>query len=174
MSSQTIKFEDKEVDEKEFNPSKQAILFNDVDTDKIVVSSVWNNNEITSKFFIGYLSKNVIRPLCVILPQMSGFIKYFEDGNKNMSFKTDDESVYSNYSSIWNKVKKLLKLKFSTNPTYDEKYILNKVNMFNGVNNTTFIDDKIPKEKNHYACIAPIDIDSVLKVDKKKCIRKFI
>ena len=33
-------------------------------------------------FFIGYLNEDVIKPLCMILPQMSGFIKYFEDGAK--------------------------------------------------------------------------------------------
>ena len=31
---------------------------------------------------------------------MSGFIKYFEDGDKNMSFKTEDENVYLKYSKI--------------------------------------------------------------------------
>ena len=44
---------------------------------------------------------------------------------------------------------------------------MTKLKVFNGVNNTTFIDEKIPKEKNHYACIAAIDVDSVLKIDKK-------
>ena len=33
-------------------------------------------------------------PLCLLLPQMSGWIKYFENGGKNMSFKIEDESVY--------------------------------------------------------------------------------
>ena len=39
--------------------------------------------------------------------------------------------------------------------------------IFNGVNNTTFTNDEISKEKNHYACIALVDIDSVLKINKK-------
>ena len=30
----------------------------------------------------------VCSPLCIILPQMSGWIKYFENGGKNMSFKS--------------------------------------------------------------------------------------
>ena len=98
---------------------------------------------------------------------MSGFIKYFEDGNKNMSFKTEDESVYLKYSKIWDGVKKLLKLKDSADPIRDKKYIVTKLKMFNGVNNTTFTDEEIPKERSHYACIAAIDVDSVLKVDKK-------
>ena len=37
-------------------------------------------------FFCGYLNDNSIKPLCVILPQVNGYIKYFDDGGKNMSF----------------------------------------------------------------------------------------
>ena len=57
---------------------------------------------------------------------MSGFIKYFEDNNKNMSFMTEDNDVYLKYSEIWDKIKKLLNLKFSTNPIRDKKYIAAK------------------------------------------------
>ena len=39
ISSQKIKFGDKEVDKKEFCSSKQAILLDTVDLNKIVVSS---------------------------------------------------------------------------------------------------------------------------------------
>ena len=80
---------------------------------------------------------------------------------------TEDKDVYLQYTEIWDKVKKLFKLKFSTNPIRDEKYIVTKLKIFNEVNKTTFTEDDIPKERNSYACIAVIDIDSVLKVDKK-------
>ena len=43
---------------------------------------------------------NIIRPLCIIFPQMSGYIKYFDDGGKNMSFKIEDESVFLKYNEI--------------------------------------------------------------------------
>ena len=33
-------------------------------------------------------------PLCVILPQIHGYIKNFDDGGKNMTFVTDNEKVY--------------------------------------------------------------------------------
>ena len=56
--------------------------------------------------------------MCVILPQMSGYIKYFDDDGKNMSFVTDDE-VYKKYNEIWEVVRKLLKLKFTVNPARD-------------------------------------------------------
>ena len=98
---------------------------------------------------------------------MSGFNKYFKNDAKNMSFVTEDKDMYSKYFDIWNKIKKLLGVKFSTQPIRNEKYITTKVKVFNGVNKTTFTNDEIPKEKNHYVCIAVINTDSVMKIEKK-------
>ena len=86
MSSREIKFGDKEVDKKEFYSSKEAILLDSVDLSKIVVSSKSKINDTTYEYFCGYLNNDVIQPLCVFLPKMSGYIKYFDDGGKNMSF----------------------------------------------------------------------------------------
>ena len=90
---------------------------------------------------------DVIQPLCVILPQMNGYIKYFDDGGKNMSFVTDDEEVYKKYNEIWEVVRKLLKLKFTVGPVRDDKYIIAKLKIFNKINRTTFTDGIILFEK---------------------------
>ena len=165
MSSQKIKFGDKEVDKKTFYSSKEAILLDSIDLSKIVVSSRWKLNNTTYKYFCGYLNNDgIINPLCVILPQMNGYIKYFDD----------DEKVYDKYDEIWNVVKGLLKLKFAASPIRNDKYILAKLKIFKKKNLTTFNNNNIvPIEKNHYICIPEIDIDSVLKIDKKR-IRKHI
>ena len=149
MSSQKIKFGDKEIGKKNYS-SKQAILLDSVDLSKIVVSSRWKISDTKYKYFCGYLNNDVIQPLCVILPQMSRYIKYFDDGGKNMSFLTDDKEVYEKYNEIWNVVKKLLKLKFTVNPVRDDRYILAKLKIFKNVNLTTFTDNVIPIEKTHY------------------------
>ena len=167
MSSQKIKFGDKEVDKKTFYSPKEAILLDSVDLSKIVVSSRWKRNDTTYKYFCGYLNNDVIKPLCVILPQMNGYIKYFDDGGKNMSFVTDDEKVYEKYDEIWNVVKSLLKLKFAASPIRNDKYILTNLKIFKKKNLTAFSNNIVPIEKNHYICIPAIDIDSVLKTDKK-------
>ena len=103
MSSQKIKFGHKEVDKKEFYSSKQAILLDSVDLNKIVVSSKWKINDTTYKYLCGYLNNDVIQPLCVILPQMCEYNKYFDDSGKNMSFVMDDKEIYEKYNEIWNK-----------------------------------------------------------------------
>ena len=52
-------------------------------------------------------------------------------------------------------------------PVYDEKYIKDKVREFNGVIKRNFLGDEISKENVHYACIASITIDSVMRLEKK-------
>ena len=145
-------------------------MLDSVDLSKIVVSSKWKLNDTTYKYFCGYLNNDVIKPLCVILPQMSGYIKYFDNGGKNMSFVTEDKEVYGKYDEVWNVVKSLLKLKFAASPIRVDKYILAKLKIFKKKNLTIFNNNIVPIEKNHYICIPAIDIDSVLKIDKKRTL----
>ena len=143
-------------------------MLDSVDLSKIVVSSRWKLYDTTYKYFCRYLNNDVVMPLCVILPQLDGYIKYFDNGGKNMSFVTDDKKVYEKYDEIWNVPKILLKLKFAASPIRDDKYILAKSKIFKKKNITAFNNNNIvPMEKNHYICIPAIDIDSVLKIDKK-------
>ena len=76
MSSQKIKFRDKEIDKKKFYLSKEPILLDSVDLSEIVVSSRWKLNDTTYKYFCRYLNNDVIKLLSVVLPQMSGINIY--------------------------------------------------------------------------------------------------
>ena len=67
-----------------------------VDIDKIVVSYKFKYNNQSFKYFIGYLEGGIVKTLCIILSQMSGYIKYFENGNKDMSFLNKDDEVWVN------------------------------------------------------------------------------
>ena len=95
-------------------------------------------------------------------------LKYFDEGGKNMPFVADDEEIYEKYNELFEVVRKLLKVKFTFGPLRYDKYIIAKLKIFNRVNRTTFTDNAIPIEKNHYTCIPAIDIDSVLKIDNKR------
>ena len=165
--NKTIVFNDIEVNKKDFYASKQAIPLNLVDVNNTVISHRVKQNNDTSKYFIGYLSNNVISSLCIILPQMGGYIKYSKNGRKNMSLKIEDEDVYLKYNEIWNKIKGLLNIKFHSQPIYDEKYIKIKVKIFNNSINPLFSGDEIPKERIHFVCIPAINIDSILRINKK-------
>ena len=167
MSLRKIKFGNKEVNKKEFYSSKQAISLDSVDLNIIVVSKKWKINDTTCKHICGYLNNGTIQPLRVILPQMDGYIKYFDDGGKHMSFVTDDEKNYEKYNEIWEVIRNLLKTDFTVNPVRDDIYLTAKLKIFDRINRTIFNNNSIPTEKNHYICIPVTDIDSVLKIDKR-------
>ena len=57
------------------------------------------------KYFIGYKEDEIVKPLCIILPQIIGYIKYFEYGAKSMSFVIKDEDVLDENIKIWDKIK---------------------------------------------------------------------
>ena len=126
------------------------------------------------KYFIGYKEGEIVKPLCVILPKMTGCIKYFENGTKNLSFVIKDDDVLDKYNEIWDKIKETLSIKFHSMSVYDEKYIKAKVREFNGVIKTNFLGDEIPKESMHYTCIACITIDSVMRMEKKNYLQVYL
>ena len=68
----------------------------------------------------------------------------------------------------WEVVRKLLKLKFTVGLVRDDKYLIAKLKIFDGINRTTFTDNAIPIERTSHNCIPVIDIDSVLKIDNKR------
>ena len=86
MNEKTLKFNNIKVNKKEFHNSKQAIDLYSVSVDQIVVSDKFKHSEEGYKYFIGYQEGEIVRPLCIILPQMSGCIKYFENGGKTCLF----------------------------------------------------------------------------------------
>ena len=107
-------------------------MFNidDIDVNKILVSKNEQYDKYNSfKYFIGYNDNDVIRPLCLKLSQMTGYINEFnENKNKNkitMSLKVKDKQLFKNYNKIWQKKEKLMSIDFDGKPTYgdDDKYI---------------------------------------------------
>ena len=93
-----------------------------VNLDQIVVSHKFKHNDEGFNYFIGYLKGEIIKPLCIILPQMSEYIKYFENCTKNMSFLIKDDEVRDKYSKIWDVIKNNLNIQFHSEPVYEYKY----------------------------------------------------
>ena len=174
ISGKKLKFDNIRVNKKEFLKSKQPIDVNLVNVDQIVVTDKFKHSDDGFKYFIGYKKSEIVKPLCIILPQMSGFIKYFEDGGENMSFMIKNDGVLDKYDEIWGKIKDKINIKFHSMPVYDKKYIKAKVREFNGVIKTNFLGDKIPKESMHYTCIACITIDSVMRMEKKNYLQVYL
>ena len=143
MREKTLKFDNIVVNKKEFHKSKQPINLDLVNVDQIVTSDKFKHSDDGFKYFIDCKEDDIVKPLCIILLQMSGYIKYFENGGKNMSFVIKD--VLDKCNEVWNKIKKTLNITFHSMPIYNKKYIKTKVREFNGVIKTNFLGDEIPK-----------------------------
>ena len=86
MSEKTLRFNNIRLNKKEFHNSKKPIDLLSVNVDQIVVFDKFKHSNEGFKYFIGYQGGEIVKPLCIILPQVSGYIKYFENGGKKMSF----------------------------------------------------------------------------------------
>ena len=66
MSEKTLKFNNIIL------KSKEPIDLLSVDLDQIVVSHKFKHNDEGFKYFIGDLKGEIVKPLCIILPLISG------------------------------------------------------------------------------------------------------
>ena len=104
------------------------------------------------------------------LPQMIGYVKYFDD-NKTMSFLADDKELLKEYTKVWEKIRNLVGKKIDSEPVYGDKYIKTKIKSYNNDIRTNFHGEgnsrKVPKESCSYKCLSLISSDSVIKMGKK-------
>ena len=162
----------------DFYKNKKAFQLVDIDVNEILVfkkESYGTKNAL--KYFIGYNDNDVIRPLCLKLSKMTGYINEFNE-NKNtiiMSLRVNDEQLFKKYNKIWKKVEKLMRIDFESKPVYgdDDKYIKTKIKIYAGSMITNFHNKKMPKEKAPCKCLS-IMLDSAIKANKKYYPQTFL
>ena len=168
MNIKNIFFDDKKIKESDFYENKKAFQIEDIDINKILVSKIEPYDTTNAlKYFIGY-NNDVVRLLFVRLPQMTGYLKKFNE-NVTMSFRVNNKQPLEKYNKIWKKVEKLMKIDFENKPVYgdDNKYIKTKIKIYVGSMVANFHNKKIPKEKAPCKCLLILMLDSVIKVNKK-------
>ena len=148
------------------NKNKKIFIIDVIDVNKILVFKKEQYGKYNSfKYFIGYIDNDVIRPLCLKLSQMTGYINEFdEDKNENknknkntiaMSLKVNDKELFKNHNKIWKKIERLMSIDFDSKPVYanDDKYIKTKIKTYIDSINTNFRNKegskKYQKKKYH-------------------------
>ena len=99
-------------------------------------------------------------PLCIKLPQMNAYAKYFDKNSKYMNHLVIDENILNKYLKIWYKIKTLIKKELNSKPVYNDKYIKFKIKINNDKVYTNFQHCKIPKDNEYCACLSVILLDS--------------
>ena len=78
MSRKNINFDDKKIKKSTFCKNKIINTVENVDVNNIFVSKKEPYGTKNSyKYFIGYNDNDIIRPLCIRLPQMTGYARKF-------------------------------------------------------------------------------------------------
>ena len=133
MSGKNINFNDKKNQKKpNFFKGKKINNIEDIDVNNILVSKkepYGNKNSL--KYFIGYNDNDIIRPLCIRLPQMTGYARKFNE-NATMSFIVKDKKLLKKYTKIWETIEGLMKINFESKPVYgdEDKYIKTKIKTY--------------------------------------------
>ena len=159
-----------------FTKTEKAFQIGDIDVNKILVSKKEPyDTKNALKYFIGYNYNDVIRSLCLRLPQMTGYAKKFNE-NATMSFRANNKQLLKNYNKIWEKIEKLMRIDFESKPVYgdDDKYIKTKIEIYADNMITNFHNKKMPKEKAPCKCLSIIMLDSVIKANKKYYPQTFL
>ena len=118
----------KKINKSNFYKNRKLFNIHDLDINKILVSkkeSYGTKNSL--KYFIGYNDDDVIRPLCIKLPQMIDYVKNL-DSNKIISFKVGDNKLLNKNNKIWEKISNLMNIEFDSEPVYgdNDRYIKGK------------------------------------------------
>ena len=101
MSGKNINFDHKKIKESTFYENKTINTIENIDVNNILVSKKKPyGNKNSFKYFIGYNDNDIIRPLCIRLPQMTGYAKKIND-NATMSFIVKDKKLLKSYNKIW-------------------------------------------------------------------------
>ena len=166
MSGKNINFDDEKILKSYFYKNEKQFQIDDVNVNKILVSKkepYGTKNAL--KYFIGYNDNDVIRPLCLRLPQMTGYAKKFNE-IVTMSFRANNKQLLKNYNKIWEKIEKLMRIDFESKPVYgdDDKYIKTKIKIYAGSVITNFHNKKVSKEKTPCKCLSIIILDSVFSI----------
>ena len=100
----------------DFYKNEKVFLIDDIDFNKILVSKKkpYGTKKLL-KYFIGYNDNDVITPLCVRIPQMTGYARKFDE-NATMSFRANNKQILKNYNTIWVKVERLMRIDLESKP----------------------------------------------------------
>ena len=75
-----------------------------------MISNKASSNGKNYKCFTGYKDDDYkVKPLCIMFPKTSRYIKSYDDETKWMSFLTEDDEWLEKYNKIWNNVSIIIK-----------------------------------------------------------------
>ena len=119
---------DVETEKNKFYRNKTPILLKDVDIQKVLVSNKISFSEKNYKCFIGYLyNDNKVKPLHIVLPKTSAYVKIYDGQTKWMYFLIEDDDLLEKHNTIRDKVSADIKKEFDNEPVYNKEFLKTKI-----------------------------------------------
>ena len=147
----------------------------DVNGDNIVISKLVKT-KTNSKYLIGY-SDRAIKPLVLIIPKLSGYVKTFkvEDKiSKLMSFRIDDQKLLEKYKAIWTKIEDFKNILLNALPFYDNRCIKTKIRKYDDDVYKNFRGLNVPEDGTECGSFTVISIDFLLVYENKYYLQVYL
>ena len=175
-----LRFREGEIVKEKFYASKKPIKIWDVNVDNIVISKLVKT-KTNSKYLIGIKFDKAIRPLVLIMPKMSGYVKTFKvkerdknESSKLLSYRMDHEKLFEKYKAIWTKIEDLKNIELNALPVYDDKYIKTKIRTYVDKVYISFRGLNVPEDDIECESLTVISIDSLLVYYKKYYLQVYL
>ena len=145
MEQEALYFGENGIIKSAFHKNKKPVNINEVDIERIALSD--KGNAFPS-------------PLCIKLPQMNVYAKYFDRNNTYINLLLNDKKILEKYNKIRNKIKGLFKKECNSKPVYNDKYIETEIKIYDNRVYTNF-SNNIPKDNEYCVCLSVILLDSI-------------
>ena len=163
MDQEILMFGNTEIEKNKFYCRESPIFYNNVDTEKLLVSNKISSGKKSFEYFIRYLcNDHKLKPLQIILLKRSPYVRNYDGQTKWMYFLIEDDDLLKKYNTIWDEVSADMKKEFDSEPVYDKNCLKTKIKFY-GDEVTDFHDNETPNVDFNYTCLAVISSDSALK-----------
>ena len=143
-------FANTEIEKDKFYGHKRPIFLEDVNIEKVLVSSKISSGEKSYKYFIGYLCNDYkIKPLYIMLLNNSAYVKSYDRQTKWMYFLIENDDLVENYNTIWDKFSDDIKKEFDSELVYNKKLLKAKIKFLHD-KVLDFSDKEIIKVASNY------------------------
>ena len=110
-------------------------------------------------------NKHKFKPLHIMLPKASAYVKSYNEQTKWMCFLNEDDDLLEKYNTILDRVSADIKKEFNTEPVYNKNFSKTKIKSY-GDEVTNSYDKEFLKVDSNHTCLAVVSLASTLKKDE--------